>query len=75
MNSLLFGIYGNTLRFLNNGKNGTPENEAPLMDVFIAGTIAGSILTIPTNPFEVIKIQLQTHRVFNFLNSFLFFNF
>ena len=52
INSLLFGIYGNSLKLL---------GEATLTNVFIAGVIAGTISTSPANPFELIKTQLQTN--------------
>ena len=58
VNSFLFGIYGNSLRFLN--KNNS-ESEPQLKSCFIAGTIAGTFTTIPNTPLELIKIQLQTH--------------
>ncbi|CAF0766824.1 unnamed protein product [Brachionus calyciflorus] len=56
--SALFGIYGNTLKYLENGDKKDPS----LDKIFIAGSIAGAVLTIPTNPLELVKIQLQTHR-------------
>ena len=56
LNSMLFGIYGNTLRLLHD------DGDTPTyFHVWLAGTAAGSILALPTSPFELIKIQLQTH--------------
>ena len=65
MNSLLFGVYGNCLTALNNGKV-IDQEQSSLSNIFIAGTISGTLLSVPTNPLEVIRIQLQTHGfIFN----------
>lgn len=64
LNSVLFGIYGNCLKYLENGDRKDPS----LKKIFIAGSIAGAVLTIPTNPFELVKIQLQTHSKYIFYN-------
>lgn len=65
MNSLLFGIYGNTLAFINDDQNMKQESSS-LSNIFIAGTISGTLLSVPTNPLEVIRIQLQTHGLEKF---------
>lgn len=60
INSLLFGVYGNTLKWLNNDKS---NNKPSLTNVWIAGTISGCCICFPNNPLEVIKLQLQTHGI------------
>lgn len=57
INSILFVVYGSTLRLLNKGQ---PE-AASLRNVYISGLTAGFISSFPKNPFELLKIQLQTH--------------
>ena len=74
MNSLLFGIYGNTLNILSGNNSNTSQENSSFSDIFIAGTISGSILSIPNNPLEVIRIQLQTHGKLWFTNLFYFSN-
>jgi hypothetical protein len=59
LNSLLFGVYGVSLNLLE--KDGRNREEASLQNVFCAGLLAGIVTTIPTNPFELVKLQLQTH--------------
>jgi hypothetical protein len=58
INSLLFGVYGNTIKWLNNGET---TNKPSLTSVWLAGTISGCFICFPNNPLEVIKLQLQTH--------------
>lgn len=71
MNSLLFGVYGNCLTALNNGKV-IDQEQSSLSNIFIAGTISGTLLSVPTNPLEVIRIQLQTHGfIFNLEKNIL----
>jgi len=57
-NAALFGIYGSVLKTL---ENALETKEASLLNVFIAGTISGTLLTVPANPMEVIRIKLQTY--------------
>lgn len=57
INSILFGVYGNSLKFLNRNSNEEPS----YMKIYLAGTISGLVTSFPNNPLEVIKLQLQTH--------------
>ena len=43
LNSLLFGIYGNTLSFLN-GKKSMSQDESSLLNIYIAGTVSGKCI-------------------------------
>ena len=60
MNSIIFGVYGNVLSKIDSTK------EPSLTAIALAGSIGGIAGSIPNNPVEVIKLQLQTHG--NFLN-------
>lgn len=61
LNSALFGIYGNALKLIEPDIRAT-SREPTLMSVFLAGTISGTLLTVPINPLEVLRIKLQTHQ-------------
>jgi len=74
LNSALFGLYGQAIASLHNNKSNDAEgarsnsesNESSskiptLTEVWIAGTAAGIVVCLPTNPVELIKTQLQTH--------------
>jgi hypothetical protein len=54
--SLGFGVYGNTLKYLE-----INNNQFDYLNIMIAGSFSGFILSPVKNPFEVIRIQLQTH--------------
>ena len=56
MTSLGFGVYGNTLKYLE-----INNNQFDYLNIMIAGSFSGFILSPVKNPFEVIRIQLQTH--------------
>lgn len=56
--SMGFGVYGNTLKFLQ--ENNQIINSS-VVNMFLAGSFSGFILTPIKNPFEVIRIQLQTN--------------
>lgn len=56
--SLGFGIYGNTLKLLAEA-NGNLSTD--YINIFLAGSFSGFILSPIKNPFEVVRIQLQTH--------------
>jgi hypothetical protein len=60
VNSIIFGVYGNVLRQIDGSK------EPSLAAIALAGSIGGIAGSIPNNPVEVIKLQLQTHgKIFN----------
>lgn len=63
INSMMFGIYGNQMRFLQ-GRCETPRERENLQmrHVFYAGTAAGLAQSLLACPFELIKIKLQTHK-------------
>ncbi len=55
----MFGVYGFTLSQLNQNR----QTEASLKHVYMAGFAAGLVSSFPKNPFELLKIQLQTHGI------------
>lgn len=67
--SLLFGVYGNTLRALEKYR-GTPEHRmccegGPVgpywhQDVFVAGCVGGTAVVLVSCPIDLIKIKLQS---------------
>ncbi|XP_064623175.1 solute carrier family 25 member 45-like [Lineus longissimus] len=57
VNSVLFGVYGNTLRFLNEGN---VDKVPKLSHVFLASVAGGLVQLIPACPVEVIKCMLQS---------------
>eukprot|EP01135_Chromosphaera_perkinsii_P000542 Nk52_evm4s123 gene=Nk52_evmTU4s123 len=54
INSLLFGVYGGTLRFLS-GEKGEPS----LSQIAMAGWISGTINSVLSCPIELMKTRLQ----------------
>lgn len=55
LNSIFFGIYGNTLRFLDNG-----EKDPSYKSIFLAGAVAGAVQAIPACNIELVKVKLQS---------------
>lgn len=63
LNSILFGIYGNELRRLqNNCENDAERKDKWAQNVFIAGSEAGFIHSFIACPIELVKIRLQTQN-------------
>ena len=65
LNSLFFGVYGNSLRALENcHKRHDPENSDVskywYTNVFLAGAFAGVGQVAVASPIELVKIQLQS---------------
>ncbi|XP_064622769.1 solute carrier family 25 member 45-like [Lineus longissimus] len=58
LNAVFFGVYGNTLRWLTEGKD--VEKNKRYFDIYMAGAIAGAAQVIPACPLEVIKVTLQS---------------
>ncbi len=59
LNSVFFGVYGNTLRFLNWSRHGTSDGPPSMLNNFIAGGVGGGVQAIPCAPIELVKVQLQ----------------
>lgn len=60
LNSILFGIYGNELRRLQNICTTDAERKLKWThNVFLAGSTAGLIHTFFACPIELVKIRLQ----------------
>ncbi|XP_076033532.1 solute carrier family 25 member 45-like isoform X2 [Oratosquilla oratoria] len=54
MNSLFFGVYGNTLRWMSSGR------EKPrYLDIFVAGCCGGVVQLIVAVPVDLVKIKMQ----------------
>jgi hypothetical protein len=59
LNSIYFGVYGNTLRWLNEEQDDKKEKRYYL-NIYVAGAVAGAAQVIPACPIEVIKVTLQS---------------
>ncbi|XP_055699424.1 solute carrier family 25 member 45 [Phlebotomus papatasi] len=61
LNSMLFGIYGNTLRNLQlNVPDDEKRKKLQPRHIFIAGSVGGFLQAFVANPIELVKIRLQT---------------
>lgn len=77
LNSILFGVYGNELRRLQNICTSDAERKVEwTQDVFLAGSTAGLIHAFFACPIELVKIRLQTqNREILLFTNFCFFVF
>ncbi|XP_031635025.1 solute carrier family 25 member 45-like isoform X2 [Contarinia nasturtii] len=67
LNSILFGVYGNELRRLQNICTSDAERKIEwAQNVFLAGSTAGLIHAFFACPIELIKIRLQTQNHHNY---------
>lgn len=77
LNSILFGVYGNELRRLQNiCKTDAERKDEFAQNVFLAGSTAGLIHSLVACPIELVKIRLQTQNreyVLLQLNEFFIF--
>lgn len=79
MNSIFFGVYGNSLRYVGEARKqsevqytASKPYENWHWDVFYAGCGAGFVACFVACPIDLVKIQLQTQvGVFPFLLSAL----
>lgn len=63
LNSILFGVYGNELRRLQNICRTDAERKNEwAQNVFLAGSTAGLIHSLVACPIELVKIRLQTQN-------------
>lgn len=63
LNSILFGVYGNELRRLQNlCKTDEERHDEFAQNVFLAGSTAGLIHSLVACPIELVKIRLQTQN-------------
>lgn len=63
LNSILFGVYGNELRRLQNICTTNAERRDEwTQNVFLAGSTAGLIHAFFACPIELVKIRLQTQN-------------
>jgi solute carrier family 25 protein 45/47 len=75
LNSLFFGVYGNSLRALENcHKRHDPDNSDVskywYTNVFLAGAFAGIVQVAVATPVELVKIQLQSQTgIFGFSDT------
>ncbi|XP_043272250.1 solute carrier family 25 member 45, partial [Venturia canescens] len=65
LNSVFFGVYGNSLRVLQLSRGNDPGKIVPqdvtvYKDTFIAGCIAGVVQAVMACPSEFIKVRMQT---------------
>lgn len=67
LNSILFGIYGNELRRLQDlCTNKEEKRDMRRRHVFISGSVSGLIHSFIACPLELIKIRLQTQNCKSF---------
>lgn len=63
VNALVFGIYGNLLRTMQEKCDTKKEREQKLLfHVFVAGSLAGLAQSFVACPMEMIKIKQQTYQ-------------
>ncbi|GJQ78358.1 hypothetical protein Trydic_g22185 [Trypoxylus dichotomus] len=62
-NSIFFGVYGNSLHFLQDNKDTRIRVDDPLWQqkVFVAGCIGGTATVLATCPVELVKTVLQAN--------------
>lgn len=77
LNSILFGVYGNELRRLQDFCTTNAERRDEwAQNVFLAGSTAGLIHSFVACPIELVKIRLQTQNrkiFFSLLHIFIYF--
>jgi hypothetical protein len=59
LNSIFFGVYGNTLRYINEQRHGDKNAKPLYQDVFLVAGFAGGVQAIPATTIELIKVKLQ----------------
>ena len=59
LNSIFFGVYGNTLRYISEKKHGDKNAKPSYMDVFLVAGFAGGVQAFPATTIELIKVKLQ----------------
>ena len=59
LNSIFFGIYGNTLKSLSQYRHGDKRAVPHYADIFLAGSFAAAIQAVPATPIELVKVKLQ----------------
>lgn len=57
VNSVYFGVYGNTLKLLEKDRENRKSSYA---NIFLAGCVGGAFQLIPAVPFDYIKVVLQS---------------
>ena len=64
LNSIFFGVYGNSLRMFSEGGQ-DPTYRAILM----SGGLAGAVQAVPACPIELVKVKLQTQQGKSLVNK------
>ena len=60
LNSIFFGVYGNTLKHLAAGRSkDTPTRYYG--NIFAAGAVAGAVQAVPATTIDLVKIRLQAN--------------
>ncbi len=59
LNSIFFGVYGNTMRWLCQYRYGDKNAKPLYLDIFLVGGLAGGIQAFPACTMELVKIKLQ----------------
>ena len=57
LNSIFFGVYGNTLRAWY--PSGEGDVRPSYASIFVAGGIAGAVQGVPACPIDLVKVRLQ----------------
>lgn len=57
VNSVLFGVYGNTLKFLDKDKD---TKKSSYLNIYLAGCVGGAAQLIPVIPTDYVKVVLQS---------------
>lgn len=58
-NSVVFGVFSNTQRFISQHRYGNSNNPPTLMDLALASMAAGAVSVGIGGPVDLVKIRLQ----------------
>jgi len=57
VNSVFFGVYGNTLKWFDKGEE---KRKSSYMNIHLAGCVGGAAQLFPAIPIDYIKVVLQS---------------
>ena len=60
LNSIFFGVYGNTVRSLTTYRYGSKDARPAYLDVFLVGGFSGAVQAFPACTIELVKVKLQS---------------
>ena len=69
-NSVFFGVYGNTIRWLSQEADGSGPKAPSYGAIFVAGSFAGAIQAFVASPIDLVKVKLQSQTGIQVFLSF-----